>query len=180
MSLPAMPPGVGWKLVNDAGETWSAGPCSSEAVSRDLRLQVLLTPQLPGLAAGRTQRCWFLLRRANRPWPAARALRGGGGVALAGSVACARSSWLAACRRRIGKCQRFGRIRGGRVGRYLLVLTWRRMFGLGGRPQHEGPLDQLDLEPVAGAQAKSVPKGGGQRQPPLIVELERRHERVLF
>src|SRR6185295_2169020 len=34
MSLPAIaPPGVGWKLVNDAGDTWSAGPCSSEAVS---------------------------------------------------------------------------------------------------------------------------------------------------
>src|SRR6187549_1158829 len=33
MSLPAIAPGVGWKLVNDAGETCSAGPCSSVAVS---------------------------------------------------------------------------------------------------------------------------------------------------
>ena len=33
MSLPAVDPVVGVKFANGAGETWSAGPCSSEALS---------------------------------------------------------------------------------------------------------------------------------------------------
>ena len=89
---------------------------------RCLRLQVLLTPQLPGLAAGRTHGCWFRLRRANRPWPAARALRCGRDD-FGGSFVLAWSSWLATDRHGIGRRQCLGRVRGRGVDRCRLVLT---------------------------------------------------------
>ena len=142
---------------------------------RCLRLQVLLTPQLPGLAAGRTHGCWFRLRRANRSWPAARALWCGRDD-FGGSLVLAWSSWLASGRRSDAR-QCLGRVRGRGVDRYRLVLTGRRAFGRGRRPQHNGPIDQIDLEPVATVQSKLLPQGGGQRNPPLIVEFKRRHER---
>ena len=123
---------------------------------RCLRLQVRLTPQLPGLVADRTHRRWFWLRRANRPWPAARALRCGRDD-FGGSFVLAWSSWLATGRHGIGKRQCLGRVRGRGVDRCLLVLTGRRAFGRGGRPQHDRPVDQVDLEPVAAVQAKLLP-----------------------
>ena len=43
------------------------------------------------------------------------------------------------------------------VDHCLLVLTGRRAFGRGGRPQHDRPVDQVDLEPVAAVQAKLLP-----------------------
>ena len=137
-----------------------------------------LTPQLPGLVADRTHGRWFWLRRANRPWPAARALRCGRDD-FGGSFVLAWSSWLATGRHGIGKRQCLGRVRGRGVDRCRLVLTGRRAFGRGRRPQHDGPVDQIDLEPVATVQAKLLPQGGGQRNPPLIVEFERRHDRGL-
>ena len=54
------------------------------------RLQVRLAPQLPGLGADRTLERWFGLRHANHLWPATRALRRGGGVALRAAASCLR------------------------------------------------------------------------------------------
>ena len=145
--------------------------------ARRLRLQVRLAPQLPGLVADRTHGCWFWLRRTNCLWPTTRALRGGRSEFFA-SFARSRPTRLASGRRRSDARQCLGSGRGRGIDRcLLLVCVWHRTFGLGRGPQHNGPVDQIDLEPVATVQAKLLAQDGGQRNPPLIVEFKRRHER---
>ena len=118
------------------------------------------------------------LWRTTRPWPAARALRGWCDD-FGGSFVLAWASWFATRRRGIGKRQCLGRVRGRGVDRRLLLLTGCRTFSVRRGPQHDGPVHQFDVEPVATVQAKLLPQGGGQRNPPLIVEFERRHDRGL-
>ena len=79
--------------------------------ARPLRLQVRLAPQLPGRVVDRTHRRWLWLRRADRSWPAARALWCGRDD-FGGSVVLAWSAGLATGRHGIGKRLCLGRVRG--------------------------------------------------------------------
>ena len=126
--------------------------------ARRLRLQVRLAPQLPGLVAGRT--CTygrrFGLWRTRRFWPTTRALRGGRDD-CGGSLVLAWASRLAAGRHGIGKRQCLGCLKGRGLDHCPTASTWCRPSHLGRRPQHDGPVDQLDVEAVAAVQAKLLP-----------------------
>ena len=58
MSLPAVEPVVGVKFANGAGDTWSAGPCSSEAVSaREVAAAAAQSAACGSFASGAEQCC---------------------------------------------------------------------------------------------------------------------------
>ena len=143
-------------------------------LTRRFRLQVLFAPQLPWLASGHraVNRC--RRRRKSRLRPATRALRLGSGGELVGSFTLSRPPRLApGWRGGLGR-ECLGHVSGRGIARLLVVRC--RTAGLDGRPQHNRTIDQIGFEPVATVQPKLLANGGWQRNPTVVVELDRRHE----
>ena len=164
--------GKRWKPSSSSGPIRPGTRQRGILHARRLGLQIGLAPQLPGFAAGRTHGRRFGLRRTNRLRSTTRALRHRGGEFVR-SFAFSRPPWLASGRAGLGGgC--LGHVSARVIAR--LLVAWHRMADLGGRPQHDRAIDQIGFEPVATVQPKLLANGGWQRNPTVVVELDRRHE----